>query len=342
MRQRAQAAQQWQARRQLGTPRTEMGATMFSLWKTKQNTSWRVGVMPADRETALAIVRTGKSQRRPLLRHCAVHPAIEIKAEHVLAPLNRSREFARAGVSGVLSTQDYELVQVEAPEVNPNELRAAVRWKLRDIINFPVNDAVIDVFDIPRQARYVETRMVFVVAARGDAVERVVRLIKPRVRGFDVMDIPEMCLRNLSALLPQDEEGVALLALGEGFAQLVLTCQGVLYLARRIELGTGIAAGIESGPAAGIDAAALALELQRSIDYYESHYDRPPIAEIVVTSGDERAQHLRDALVAATGMSVEVLDATELFEIADGVEADLRWPGLIALGAALRNQQMRA
>ena len=79
---------------------------MFSLWKTKQHSSWRVGVMPADRETALAIVRTGRGHR-PLLRHCAIHPAIEIKAEHVLAPLNRDREFARAAVSGVLGIKDY-------------------------------------------------------------------------------------------------------------------------------------------------------------------------------------------------------------------------------------------
>ena len=314
---------------------------MFSWWKTKQNSSWRVGVMPADRETALAIVRTGKGQR-PLLRHCAVHPAIEIKAEHVLAPLNRSREFSRAGVSGVLSTQDYELVQVEAPEVHPSELRAAVRWKLRDIINFPVNDAVIDVFDIPRQARYVETRMVFVVAARGDAVDRVVRLIKPRVRGFDVMDIPEMCLRNLSAMLPQDSDGVALLALGDGFAQLVLTCQGVLYLARRIELNHADTVDTDAAAPVEVDAATVAVELQRSLDYYESHYDRTPISEIVIASGDDRAARLRDALVTETGMSVELFDAAELFEVSNGVEPDLRWPGLIALGAALRTHSSRS
>jgi len=307
---------------------------MLSWWQSKQNSSWRVGVMPADRETALAIVRTGKGQR-PLLRHCAIHPAIEIKAEHVLAPLNRTREFARAGVSGVLSTQDYELVQVEAPEVHPHELRAAVRWKLRDIINFPVAEAVIDVFDIPRQARYVETRMVFVVAARGEAVDRIVRLIKPRVRRFDVMDIPEMCLRNLSALLPQDSQGVALVALGDGFAQVVLTCQGTLYLARRIELTSD-----SDGP--GIDAAGVALELQRSLDYYESHYDRPAINEIVIASGDARAEQLRDGLVTETGMSVEVFEPSELFEVAAGVEPDLRWPGLIALGAALRAHGSRS
>ena len=312
---------------------------MLSWWHSKQNTAWRVGVVPADRETALAIVKTGKG--RPLLRHCAIHPAIEIKAEHVLAPLNRTREFARAGVSGVLSTQDYELVQVEAPEVHPNELRSAVRWKLRDIINFPVAEAVIDVFDIPRQARFVETRMVFVVAARGEAVDRIVRLIKPRVRRFDVMDIPEMCLRNLSALLPQDSQGVALVALGEGFAQLVLTCQGTLYLARRIELRATESSEAD-GTASGIDASSVALELQRSLDYYESHYDRPPINEIVIASGDARAEQLRDALITETGMSVEVFDAAELFEVAGGVEPDLRWPGLIALGAALRAQGSRS
>ncbi len=297
--------------------------------------------MPADRETALAIVKTSRGQR-PLLRHCAIHPAIEIKAEHVLAPLNRTREFARASVSGVLSTHEYELVQVEAPEVQASELRSAVRWKLRDIINFPVSDAVVDVFDIPRQSRYVETRMVFVVAARGDAVERIVRLIKPRVRGFDVLDIPEMCLRNLSAMLPQDQDGVALLALGDGFAQLVLTYQGTLFLARRIELVRPAAQAPGSDAADSIDAIAVAVEVQRSLDYYESHYDRPPISEIVIASGDDRAGKLRDVLSAETGMSVELFDVADLFEVAGGVEPDTRWPGLIALGAALRPHHTRS
>lgn len=311
---------------------------MFSLWKTKQHSAWRAGVMPGDRETALAIVRTGGG-KRPLLRHCAIHPAIEIKAEHVLAPLNRTREFARAAVSGVLSTDAYELVQVEAPEVHASELRSAVRWKLRDIIDFPVSDAVIDVFDIPRQARFVDTRMIFVVAARNEAVERVVRLIKPRVRYFDVMDIPEMCLRNLSAMLPQDQDGVALLAIGEGFAQLVLTCQGTLYLARRIELQS---LSTDGSTTVEIDVSAVALEVQRSLDYYESHFDRPPISDIVVASGDARALLLRESLSLQTGMSVEVFDVAELFDIGDGVEPDTRWPGLISLGAALRSHHPRS
>ncbi len=296
--------------------------------------------MPADRETALAIVRTSRSAR-PLLRHCAIHPSVEIRAEHVLAPLANSRDLSRAAVSAVLSTDEYQLVQIEAPDVQPDELRGAVRWKLKDIISFPPSEAVVDVFEIPEQARYVESRMIYAVAARADAVQRVVDLIKPRVRGFDVIDIPEMCLRNIAALLPQDEQGVALIALGETFVQLTLTCRGVLYLARRIDLGRRVGAPTAAA-AAEFDVASLALELQRSLDYYESHYDRPAIADIVVTSGDERAERLLGGLIAATGHSVSLLDIEELFEIAAGIEPDTRWPGLLALGAALRSERSRA
>jgi MSHA biogenesis protein MshI len=155
---------------------------VLSLFQSSKRNGWHVGVFPSERETALAIVRTTRSGRR-ILRHCAVHPAVEIRAEHVLAPLNHNRQLARAPVSAVLSAQDYQLVQVDAPEVEPSELRSAVRWKLREIINFPVSEAVVDVFDIPEQARYVDTRMIFAVAAHSGAPRRRAReAARPRLR----------------------------------------------------------------------------------------------------------------------------------------------------------------
>src|SRR4029450_12132281 len=133
---------------------------------------------------------------------------------------------------------------------------------------------VFDVFEIPDPPRRTNARMMFAVAARSQAIQRVANLISPVARGFDVVDIPELCQRNLSALLPQDQKGVALLTLSDRFAQLVLTREGVLYLTRRIDLA---------------DSGALALEVQRSLDYYESHYDHSPITHLVLAPGDERA-----------------------------------------------------
>jgi MSHA biogenesis protein MshI len=309
---------------------------VLSLFQTSKRNGWHVGVFPSERETALAIVRTTRSGRR-ILRHCAVHPASEIRAEHVLAPLNHNRQLARAPVSAVLSTQDYQLVQVDAPDVQPSEMRSAVRWKLRDIISFPVNEAVVDVFEIPEQARYVETRMIFAVAARSEAVRRVIELVKPRSRGFDVIDIPELCLRNLSALLPQDERGVALIVLGEGFAQLLLTCQGILYLARRIELRQSDVISLEDG--AEKDTLPLAIELQRSLDYYESHFDRAPIADIVVAADEERAQRAVESLRQETGLATDSFNIRQLFNVEAGIEPDTRFAALVALGAALRTNR---
>ena len=53
---------------------------LFGSLRKRHSGGWRAGIMRGERETALAIVRTAKG-RRPLLRHCAVHPTIEIQAE---------------------------------------------------------------------------------------------------------------------------------------------------------------------------------------------------------------------------------------------------------------------
>jgi MSHA biogenesis protein MshI len=304
-------------------------------WVKKAKTnSWRVGVMPAERETALAIVQRVKAGP-PLLRHCAVHSVAEILPEQVFVPLNHDRELTHAPVSAVISPNDYQLVQVPSPDVPATEMRSAVRWALRDIINYPVSEAVVDVFGIPEQARQVEKRMVFAVAAREAAVNRLIDLVKPRVRGFKAIDIPELCLRNLTGLLPQDEEGVALLALGSDFAQLVLTCQRTLYLTRRIDLrSSSDILSLDEG--AELSSQGLAIELQRSLNYYESHYDRAPMTHVFVVSGDGRAERMLEPLRDQTGLECHLFDVHDHFDVEGSLEPNMQFPGLCALGAALR------
>jgi MSHA biogenesis protein MshI len=241
----------------------------------------------------------------------------------------------------VVSTEDYQLVQVEAPEVLPAELRAAVRWRLRDLIGFDIDDAVVDVFDIPEPPRRAQNRMMFAVAARSSAVQRVAGAIAPHARGLDVIDIPELCQRNLSSLLVQDKKGVALLTLTETFAQLVLTRDGVLYLTRRIDFThsspqmQGEVAGLD------MDVSTLALELQRSLDYYESNYDQSAITSLVIAPGDERATRLAAALRNEMSLQIELFDIASLFEVEAGVTVENDWPCLMALGAALRAERVK-
>ncbi|MES1196830.1 MAG: hypothetical protein ABUL58_07795 [Steroidobacter sp.] len=309
----------------------------FTFFKKKQQSGWRIGITPGERETALAIVRR-QPNANPLLKHCGIHPSAEVKPEHILSALIQGSQLAHAPVSGVIGNNDYQLVQVEAPEVPAAEMRAAIRWKMRDVVGFPVEDATVDVFDIPASPRRTQLNMKFAVAARSEAVNKIVNLMEHRARGFDAIDIPELCLRNLSVLLPQDEKGVALLALGEDFAQLVITRKGVLYVTRRIELMKRDDIDLEESHN-DIDAAALALEIQRSVDYYESHFDQVAIQDLVIAPSEPRTRQLMRTLKSEISLNIEMFEVERYFEVAPGIEIDTRWPGLIALGAALRTSQ---
>jgi MSHA biogenesis protein MshI len=285
---------------------------------------------------ALVLVRRDGGGK-PTIDHCRIHRAngaAGAKLHSVLDKLGASR----AATCAVVDADDYQVVQVEAPEVLPSEMRAAIRWRLRDAITFKVDDAAVDIFEIPDSARRTQTRMLFAVAARSTAIERVTSTLQPAAKGFYAIDIPELCLRNVSALLPQDDKGVAMLALNDNYAQLVITRKGLLYLTRRIDTTRRFEPHAKERGESEIDAGAVALELQRSLDYYESHYDQTPIGDLVIAPGGERAQRVAAALRNEISLRVSVLDVREICNIHKSGELVTDWPSLMALGAALRTQ----
>ena len=313
---------------------------MLPIFKKSLKSSARAGIAFTDGAFSLALVRRDGAEK-PTIEYCGTHQlnaAVGSDLAPALKPLLDKLRAARAPTCAVIDGDEYQIVQVEAPEVLPSEMRAAIRWKLRDAINFSVDEAAVDIFETPDPVRRTQNRMLFAVAARDSAIQRVSSMLKPVARGFNAIDIPELCLRNLSALLPQDTKGVAMLAVNEGFAQLVITRQGVMYLTRRIDTSRG---GFNPHtPQRGepsIDAAALALELQRSLDYYESHYDQTPIGDLVIAPATAQVQKLAVDLKNETSLRIAVLDARELFNVYKPGELVTDWPCLMALGAALRN-----
>jgi MSHA biogenesis protein MshI len=292
------------------------------------------GVVLGQDTFALVLVRRDGGDK-PSIEHCGVHSAngaVDVAIRALLDNLGA----ARAATCGVIDADDYQLVQVEAPDVQPSEIRAAIRWRMRDAINFKVDDAVIDVFEIPDSARRAQTRMLFAVAARPTAVQWLTGSLQPATRGFYAIDIPELCLRNVCTLLPQDDKGVAMLALNQSHAQLVMTRQGLMYLTRRIDMARALQPHAPEQSEGELDAGALALELQRSLDYYESHYDQTPIGDLVIAPGGERAHRAATAIRHETSLRVSVLDVSQLCNVRRGGELVNDWPTLMALGAALR------
>jgi MSHA biogenesis protein MshI len=237
----------------------------------------------------------------------------------------------RSPTVSVLDPAGYRLLLVEAPDVPADELRAAVRWRVKDLIDFHVDDAVIDVFEMPPHARGGPQRMMYAVTAKAEAVKREIDRIEGAGLKLDVVDIPELSLRNVATLLESEQRGAALLYLGERRSTLLLVRQGVLYLARHIE--TGVATLADAGELRPELVAGLALEVRRSLDYFESHYEQTSIQQLHA-SGLEPAD--REAIGRELGLGVREVDLSTVLETDEALSAELQRLCMPAIGAALR------
>jgi MSHA biogenesis protein MshI len=162
-------------------------------------------------------------------------------------------------------------------------------------------------------------------------VKQQIELVERAGLDLGVIDIPELALRNVAALLETEGRGTALLHLGDRRSTLLLVRQGVLYLMRHVE--TGALTLADAGEMRGELVVGLALEVRRSLDYIESHYEHTSIPQLH-TSGLEEAD--RAQLARELGIPVSGVDVAALFETTEVVSPQLQRLCLPAVGAALR------
>jgi MSHA biogenesis protein MshI len=300
--------------------------TVLGLIARPRNGAGRTGLAVSSDGAGLA--RVVHTQGRPRLTHCEWQP---IDDTH---PVQRSvgrAPYTRSPAVAVMAPGDYRLMLVDAPEVPKEELRSALRWRIKDLIDFHIDDAVVDVFEMPAPARGGHTRPLYAVAVRAELVRKQVETLEDAGLALDALDIPELCLRNVAARIEREREGVALLYLAADHGILVLARSGVLYLTRRIDTGTSTLRGV--GDLASELVATLALEVRRSLDYFESHYAQTPLPRVhtVGVSASDRAQLAEDL-----SLPVEPLSLGDVLDVDCEVSEQTLQRCLPAVGAALR------
>ena len=266
----------------------------------------------------------------------------------------------------VAESDSFSLLLVEAPEVDPMELKAAVRWRIKELLDFHIDDAIIDVFDIPGQQERGRPKLMYVVASRISTVQQHIELLEGQSVNLSVIDIPELAMRNIAALLPEDEGGVAMLYLGQDNGLLTLTRKKNLYLARKLEIGTrqlsnylGIAQGedefvLDEAENAPVDESgqqanempqqlkyaldSIVLEIQRSLDYYESHFSLPPVAGLVLVPIAQQIPGMMGYIASQLGVPVRMLDLNAYLETEQSLSDELQSQCLLSIGAALRQE----
>src|SRR5574343_112717 len=202
-----------------------------------------VGVKLA--EGCMSVVRHGvRIVLAHVIRRPGKHPEIarcdsfriEKGEADALARLAQSRGLKRYRCVDVLGEEQYRLLQVDAPAVPPEERVQALRWRLKDAVDFPVEGAAIAVAEIPTEGG--RQAGIFAVVAPSAVVGEQMALFHAAQIPLEAIDIPEMAVRNVATLFEEANRGIALLALTQGDCILTIAYNGELYLSRRIEVST--------------------------------------------------------------------------------------------------------
>src|SRR5262249_44832796 len=159
----------------------------------------------------------------------------------------------------------------------------------------------------------------YAVTAKADLVKQQIELVEGAGLDLGVIDIPELSLRNVAALLETEDRGTALLHLADRRSTLLLVRQGVLYLTRHVE--TGAVTLADAGEMRVDLVAGLALEIRRSLDYFESHYEQNSIPQLH-TSGLEPGD--QGELARELGIPVREIDLAALFDTTEDVSPQLQ------------------
>jgi MSHA biogenesis protein MshI len=253
----------------------------------------------------------------------------------VLDQLAAQYGLKRARCTTLLDESEYKLLLTEAPDVGPDELKSALRWKVKDLIDFHINDATLDVFDLPGATPGSKAREMYTVAARNEAIQRRVDLLTGHHIGLEVIDIPELAQRNLAALLPEDTAGVAVVSLRAMSGLVTITRQGFIYLSRALNLGLDTLRSADD-PARYFDH--IVLEVQRSLDYFESHFREAPVRHLAVAPLAQPVPGLLDYLAANLGLTVVSMDLAALIDSDVELTPELQARCFATIGAALRHE----
>ncbi|MBI4357314.1 MAG: hypothetical protein HY559_05505 [Gammaproteobacteria bacterium] len=305
---------------------------MLSFLKRKKHKEW-LGISFEEDGVAVAHLYL-KEDTIPCLKFCGFFPStIEKEQRAWLANiLGESAAAKQAACSLVLPPKSYHLLCVEPPSVEASEVSEALRWQLKDMLPFPAEEAVIDYFELCEHPPPGKPPSIYAVAAQKSVIQSFVDFANQQKLNLVVIDIRECILGALLANLGLEVLSRAVLMFKEASGLLAIFCEGGLYLARELPFGSSAFAS----PSDNTLWENLALEIQRSLDYYDSHFGQKPVTEVLVMPMINDAPHLEEELTTRLGVGVRHLDLHQVFETDLEFSREEEAKSLFAIAATFR------
>jgi len=253
-----------------------------------------------------------------------------------LAALKKPLQLNRSHLTALLPAGQYQVVLTDVVDGPLVEAREIIRWKLKDQVGFPVDAAAIDLLPIPPLGH---APQVYALLASEKVMTPLVQSFQSAKLDLAVVDVPELAQRNLSALLEEDDRGLAMLIFDESEGLLTFTFGGELLVARHIEISAEqlLLANAERREQLF---ERIALDIQRSLDNFDRSYSMVPLSGLVVSAIPGVPGYM-DYLRNNLSLPVAALNLADIIDFNAApalLDPQRQFQCLRALGAALREE----
>ncbi|HET6787398.1 MAG TPA: PilN domain-containing protein, partial [Aquabacterium sp.] len=298
-----------------------------------------VAVVQSDAVLHAAQISLGPD-RRPRLGWIWQGPSPELSQG--LRSLNRAHRLKGAKLTGQIERTQYRLISTEVPDVPRDEWRDAMRWRLKDQVDFPLDDAFLDVLAVPQDTQLRQMHPAMAVVAQRVDFNRMALAADDVGLSWSAVDVPETALCNLSALAETPEQAHALMVFGDAHGMLVITYKGELLMTRNIEVAVSAVTGSQEARGAALGRAAL--EVLRTLDTFERMHSQVTLSGLSVVP-PEGGEDVLEVLADLVYVPVKSFELKSWMDLAVPEDQGMRLAAtpsldeLCAIGAALRGHR---
>ncbi|GAB5381693.1 MAG: hypothetical protein Alis3KO_35760 [Aliiglaciecola sp.] len=201
----------------------------------------------------------------------------------------------------VMAASKYQVLQVDKPQVDAAEMSQALVWSVKDLVSHQ-DELTVDYFELPAQSA--GANKVNVVALPESEVEQITDGVTEA--GLELQSIGILELVVADMVNSNDE---AILTLVQEAGQdicLNIIKDGQVYFSRRLRGYENLSTFSEQELQMGVGDN-LSVEIQRSMDYFESQLRQAPVKRILMGIESQHLNKLTEIMAQLTFMTVEPL-----------------------------------
>lgn len=242
-----------------------------------------------------------------------------------------NNQLANTQCNVALSISKYQLLQVDRPAVEDTELNQALQWAVKEQL-FSDDEFTIDYFDPPAASNAKKLNVVAV--STRNIIEIRDGIIKAGL-ALNTIGVEELAICNL--LPPSDDAIITLKQEEGGQLSLSIVKRNQLFFSRRLPGYENLASFSQEELKMGV-VDNLSLEIQRSMDYFESQLRQASIKKVYVALDTIHQDPLAEMIKQVIFVSVEKF----IPDVRANEDMPIKSTSFASLGAAIDNTSLIA